>query len=348
VNGLALALVGLLSALVFSPPSLLAAPLARPLSFEHVTVKEGLFSEMVYAVAVRGDEVWLGTYAGGVTLWNRGAKKATVYTTKGEPQEADDGNSIKWKNHPAYNHVWVILPDGNRLWFGTYFYGFGGGGISYFNPKRKNPWRVFDIYRYRAKKVVSLAAEPDRLWVGSEKGLSILDKKTEKWSGFFAAKDGLAGNFVNALLLDGKRLWIGTNAGITVRDLERNVFRTYGPQEGIDGLEVKSLVKVREQVWAGTVGGDLLTYDPAADRWRKLDAPDPLKGSGIHALTVTERFVLICRDDGVSVYEIASGQWDKLTRADGLLSDTVLAAAADKDGIWFGTDQGASFLLMKP
>jgi ligand-binding sensor domain-containing protein len=333
---------------VFSPLPLAAAdPLERPLSFQHLTVKDGLFSEMVYAVTVRGNEVWLGTYAGGVTLWDRAAKKATVYTTKGEPQEADDGNSIKWKNHPAYNHVWVMLPDRDRLWFGTYFYGFGGGGISYYNPKRKNPWRLFDIYRDRAKKVVSLAAEPERLWVGSEKGLSVLDKKTEKWTAFYAAKDGLAGNFVNALLLDGKRLWIGTNAGITVRDLEQNTFRTYGPKEGVDGLEIKSLLMVRDRIWAGTVGGELLTYDPATDRWRKLEAPDPLKGGGIHSLAAAGRFVLVCRDNGVSVHDPATGRWGKITRADGLPSDTVFAAAADKDGIWFGTDQGASLLLLK-
>jgi hypothetical protein len=192
----------LLFSLLFIFPATEAGQLKKPYSFQHFTPKEGLSSEMVYAIAVQGDEVWLGTYGGGVTLWDRAKKASRVFTTKGEPQEKDDGVSIKWKNHPAYNDVWVILSDQDRIWFGTYFYGFGGGGISYYKPNRKNPWRVFNTNQGRAKKVVSLAVNQDHLWVGSEKGLSLLDKKTEKWTAFFSANEGLAGNFVNSLLLD--------------------------------------------------------------------------------------------------------------------------------------------------
>jgi hypothetical protein len=57
----------LLSCTCFSclPFSAEAAPLKRPLAFESFTPKEGLSSEMVYAIGIRGDEAWLGTYAGG-------------------------------------------------------------------------------------------------------------------------------------------------------------------------------------------------------------------------------------------------------------------------------------------
>ena len=187
-------LVFFLHIFVLSPFSLAEAGfLKRPLSFHQITTKDGLSSEMISAVAVQGEEVWFGTYAGGATLYDRSKNFFKTYTTKGEPQEKDDGVSIKWKNHPAYNHVSVILPDRDRLWFGTYFYGFGGGGISYYNPKKKNPWRPFTTNKDLAKKIVALAVDGDILWVGSEKGLSALDKKTEKWKSFYSAKDGLAG-----------------------------------------------------------------------------------------------------------------------------------------------------------
>jgi hypothetical protein len=57
---------------------------------------------------------------------------------------------------------------------------------------------------------------------------------------------------------------------------------------------------------------------------------------------------LVCRDNGVSVFGIAQGRWDSLTKGDGLLSSTVFCAAEDKDGIWFGTDQGASLWKVIP
>lgn len=317
-------------------------------SFQHFTTKDGLSSEMVYAIAVQGDEVWLGTYGGGVTLWNRAKKTSTVYTTKGEPQEKDDGVSIKWKNHPAYNDVWVILPDQDRIWFGTYFYGFGGGGISYYKAGRKNPWRVFNTNQGRAKKVVSLAANQDQLWVGSEKGLSLLDKKTEKWTAFFSAGEGLAGNFVNSLLLERDYLWIGTNAGINRMSLKDRSLKTYGAEAGLVDVEIKSLAKVKDRIWAGSPRGGLVVYDPAKDAWSPLETGDPLKSGGINSLHVLKDSVWICRDNGVSRNHLQSGRWETITAADGLLSNTVFSATEDRDGIWFGTDQGASRLILNP
>ena len=47
-----------------------ANPLRKPLSFQHVTPKDGLSSEMVFSIAVQGDDVWFGTEGGGATLFN--------------------------------------------------------------------------------------------------------------------------------------------------------------------------------------------------------------------------------------------------------------------------------------
>jgi ligand-binding sensor domain-containing protein len=316
--------------------------LQRPFSVQQLTAKEGLSSEMILAIAVQGEEVWFGTYAGGTTLYDQAKKAFKVYTTKGEPPEKDDGVAIKWKNHPAYNDVTIILPDKDRLWFGTYFYGFGGGGISYYNPKRKNPWRPFNTNNGVAKKIVSLALDGDILWVGSERGISALDKKTEKWKAFYAVQHGLAGNFVNALLVEGDALWAGTNGGMTRLLKSRNQWKSYGEKEGLADLEIKALARVGDKIWAGSVRGSLYEYDPAADRWKKIESTDPLKSGGINSLAVIQGKVFVCRDNGVSVFEIAQGQWDSLTTADGLPSNSVFCAAEDKDGIWFGTDQGAA------
>ena len=167
--------------------------ITRPISFQNLSTKEGLSSEMIFAIAVQGDEIWFGTYAGGTTLYDRSKKTFQVFTTKGEPPEKDDGVAIKWKNHPAYNDVTVILPDKDRLWFGTYFYGFGGGGISYYHPKRKNPWRSFNTNNGVAKKIVSLALDGDILWVGSERGISALDKRPKNGSLFIPPRTAFPG-----------------------------------------------------------------------------------------------------------------------------------------------------------
>jgi len=323
--------------------------LKRPLSFQHVTQKDGLSSEMVYAVAVQGDQVWFGTEGGGATLFDRVKNIWRAYTTKGEPPDkVDRGKSIDWQNILSYNHVSVIVPDGERIWFGTYFYGFGGGGISYYHPGKNPPWKKFSTNNGKAKKIVSIAVDGDTVWVGSEKGLSFLDKKTDVWKGFYSPEDGLSGNFVNALLVQGEALWIGTNAGITRFTKGKKSWRKYGTKEGLPETEFKALASVGHKIWAGNADGALFEYDPTSDRWKRLDPTDPLKSGGIYALTVAMNRVWICRDNGVSVYDITTGQWEAITPLEGLISGMVFSAAEDRNGIWFGTDKGASRLVLSP
>jgi ligand-binding sensor domain-containing protein len=326
-----------------------AEPLKTPLSFQSFTVKEGLSSDMVNAVAVQGDRIWFGTEGGGATLFDRGKNIWKAYTTKGEPPDkVDRGKSIDWQNILSHNHVSAIVPDGERTWFGTYFYGFGGGGISYYDPLKKPSWKKFNTNNGNAKKVVSIAVDSDTVWVGSEKGLSILGKKTDTWKEFYSPEDGLSGNFVNALLVQGDALWIGTNAGMTRFAKGKKTWRQYGPKEGLPEVEVKALASVGHKIWAGNADGTLFEYDPASDRWKRLDPTDSLKNGGVYALAVARNRVWVCRDNGVSIYDITTGQWEAISPSQGLPSGMVFSAAGDSNGIWFGTDKGASRLVLTP
>lgn len=322
-----------------------ASVLSRPLSLQNLTVKQGLSSDMVLSIAVQGDDVWFGTYAGGATLYNAAKITFTAYTTKGVPEDkSDDGQSINWKNRLPYNHVSAVEADGDRTWFGTYFYGFGGGGISCYRAKSTPAWRTFSTWDRRAKKIVSLAVDASSVWVGSERGLTVLDKKTGQWVKFYSTQEGLAGNFVNALLSEAAALWAGTNAGISRWDKTRKEWKTFGPKQGLTDLDIKALVKAGDSVWAGTSSGLLFSLDHGQDRWVEVKVPASLPHGGINALAVGGLSVFVCRDDGVDICDTVTGQWDGLTSADGLPSDTVLCAAPARDGVWFGTDQGASFL----
>ncbi len=338
------------SLLIVSSFSLIqAGPLKKPLSFQHMTRKDGLSSEMVYAVLVQGEEVWFGTEGGGATLYDKSKKTYKAYTTKGEPMDkVDKGVSINWQNLLAYNHVSVIVPDTDRIWFGTYFYGFGGGGISYYQAKRSPPWKRFNTNDSRAKKIVSLAVDGDQVWVGSEKGVSVLDKKTEGWKIFYSTQDGLSGNFVNSLLVQPDSIWMGTSGGISRFDKVKKSWKTYSRNEGLGETEVKSLAMVKGKMWAGGIGGALFEYDAGSDRWKKIEPTDLLKSGGIQSIAATKEKVFICRDNGVSVCDFASGQWEALTVSDGLLSNSVFCAAEDKNSIWFGTDKGVSRLMLTP
>ncbi len=323
--------------------------LKRPLVFQHFTQKEGLSSNMILSIGVQGDEIWFGTYEGGATLYDRSKKSFKHFTTKGEPAlKVDDGESIRWKNHLAYNHVSVITLDTDRVWFGTYFYGFGGGGISYYHPKRNPPWKVFNTNEGRAKKINAIAVDGDLLWVGSEKGLSLLDKSTEGWRQFFSTRDGLSGNFVNSILVDSESVWVATNGGISRFQKAKKVWKNYSEREGLSEVEIKALAKVGPRIWAGGAGGTLFEFDAPTDRWKRIDLKEGVRQGGIHSITATREKVIVCRDSGVSLLDLPTKQWEVLTAGEGLLSNTVFHAAEDREGIWFGTDKGASLLNLRP
>jgi ligand-binding sensor domain-containing protein len=186
------------------------------------------------------------------------------------------------------------------------------------------------------------------VWVGSEKGLSQLDKKTEGWKVFYSTQDGLSGNFVNSILNQSDSLWMGTNAGISHFQKTKKTWKTYSQKEGLTETEIKSLARVGQKIWAGGIGGFLFEYDDVSDRWKRIEPTDALKNGGIHSIVATKEKVFICRDNGVSIYDLPTGQWESLTVSDGLLSNTVFCAAEDKNSIWFGTDKGASKLILGP
>lgn len=326
-----------------------AGTLKRPFSFQYITPKEGLSSEMVNAIAVQGEEVWFGTEGGGATLYDKSKKICKAFTTKGDPMDkVDKGVSINWQNLLPYNHVSVILPDVDRIWFGTYFYGFGGGGISYYQSGRKPAWKRFNTNDGRAKKVVSMAVDGEQVWVGSEKGLSLLDKKTEGWKRFFSTNDGLSGNFIHSLLVQSNFLWASTNEGISRFDKVKKTWRTYSQKDGLTETEIKALASVGQKTWAGGIGGTLFEYDAATDRWKRMEPSDRLRNGGIYSIAVIKEKVFICRDNGVSIYDVPTRQWESVTVADGLPSNSVFCAAEDKNGIWFGTDKGAARLVLAP
>ena len=332
---------------LFTPSA--AGPLKKPLSFQHITQKEGLSSNMVISIAIQGEEVWFGTYEGGATLYDRSKKVYKHYTTKGEPAiKVDDGESIRWKNHLAYNHVSVILPDTDRIWFGTYFYGFGGGGISCYQSQKSPQWKTFNTNDGRAKKVNAIGVDGELLWVGSEKGLSLLGKKSEGWKRFYSTQDGLSGNFVNSILIEPDFVWMATSSGVSRLQKAKKSWKTYSQKEGLTDIEIKALVKVGQRIWAGGVGGTLFEYDSVSDRWKRLEPTDSLRNGGIQSIAVTKEKALVCRDNGVSLYDLPGGHWESLTTADGLLSNSVFCAAEDKNSIWFGTDKGASRLILNP
>jgi diguanylate cyclase (GGDEF)-like protein len=248
------------------------------------------------------------------------------------------------------------------------------------------------LYRYQVRfqcplleglaghNIQALLANTDGVWVGSTRGLFLLQRDPagvpfaraitadldvaalaggddqRVWVGarqglFVVDRDGhveqvaldgaAGGHDVRAVLVDGVRLWIGTTAGLLLKQ-GTQVAPAPGLAEEHRELGISGLALGPDgSLWAGTRLGMLRQTD---GRFALLDTRHGLVNEVINAV-IRDRAgtVWIASDDGFSSYVL--GSFVGYLEADGLLQSFVRTIAEDAHGrIWIGTRQGAQVL----
>ena len=182
------------------------------------------------------------------------------------------------------------------------------------------------------------------LWFGTNGGVSRDEPKTRAWV-TFTLKDGLAGNDVQGIAVDGLgALWFGTNGGGVSRyEPKTGAWATFTKKDGLACNDVRDIAEDGLGVlWFGT---KRRRSKPLRAQNRSMDDVRPERAasaddnvqtimvSGADAAPGPER----C-GGGVSRYEPKTGAWATFTKKDGLAGNDVQAIAADGLGaLWFGT-----------
>ncbi len=152
-------------------------------------------NDVVYSIAGRANELWLGRQHGGLThlQWRNG-------TITGQTFTKEDGL--------AQNSVYAVLEsrDGS-VWAGTL-----SGGVSRFRDGRFTTYTAAS--GLAANTVSSIVETGDgAMWFATPNGLSSLSD--DQWK-TYGTRDGLPSADVNCLFEDSEGvLWTGTSAGLT-------------------------------------------------------------------------------------------------------------------------------------
>ncbi len=209
----------------------------------------------IRSVAVEPDgTLWVGTFLG----LNRFLPKKNGFLRI----LSDDFNREGLRNSSVRS---VFVDNRDNLWVGTYY-----GGLHYLNEE----FGRFQVFRHQAGinslsfDVVSSFAEAPNgdLWIGTEGGgLNFLDKKTGKFR-FYRAGNGLQGDNVKSLLLDGQTLYVGTfQHGLHFLDTQTGSVRHFEHKPGnpasLSNDNVYALLKTADTLWVGTYGGGLNKMD---------------------------------------------------------------------------------------
>lgn len=215
-------------------------------------------NDVVYSIAGRGDEIWIGRQRGGLThlQWRNGTATSQTFT------EADG---------LAQNSVYAVLEsrDGS-VWAGTV-----SGGVSRFRDGR---FTTYTAASGLAANTVSsiLEARDGAIWFATSNGMSSLSNN--QWKAY-STRDGLPSANVNCLFEDSAGvLWSGTSSGLaflvsgkvqvpSLPDVLREpIFGIAEDKEGRFWITTsRHVLQVpRDKLLAGNAGtGDIREYGPA-------------------------------------------------------------------------------------
>jgi ligand-binding sensor domain-containing protein len=304
------------------------------------------------AVAVWDGQAWRNTYApprapawwgSATTLWPRadgGIVLGTsggglgLYTGRGFTGLTDERQRpAEWAQlRPPITAL--LYRDAGELWAGT-----DGGGVTRLT---ETEWQVFVPDATLAAGVTALAATDDRLWLGAKVGRAALEPDGDRCR--FASVE--PSPWVNDTLRDSQGdVWLA-NAG-------ENVLRLNEAGEGeqqLSGNVQHMALSPNGEVWfADARQSWLLRYRPGGgeDAWSRLPFDlDVITPDSLTALAVGPNLDLWLGSTALGqdgLVRFSSGQWSRLTTADGLADNWVLDVVVAPDGaVWAATYGGLS------
>jgi ligand-binding sensor domain-containing protein/signal transduction histidine kinase len=309
-----------------------------------------LLSNPVKSIAIdRDGRVWIGTYYGGVNIYDK---------------NAPDFITVKKKNRPgslSHNNVSAILIDNRkRVWVGT-----DGGGLNFarntddlFAGKLSKVSLKNEISNFEEKKVKCIAADSSgNIWVGSwGGGLYKINGETLKPTRLTkgSSKFSLPSNEIVALLSDNEeRLWGGTfGAGLFSIDLLTEEVERYpllqrdGTSNFYDNITCLYLDK-EQRLWVAREGGGISYRNPETGKFVGID--HPLLPKTLTILTIfqdpTGIFWLGSNSNGLIRYDAGKNIAERLDERNGIANSVVHAIELGNDRkLWMSTNSGISSL----
>jgi ligand-binding sensor domain-containing protein len=277
----------------------------------------GLSDPNISALALDSDDLWVGTWSGGLSRYARSTRTPTVFHQAAGSLVANTVRSIEVTDR----YVWV----------GT------DQGLSQYS-KATSRWRAVEPFAGpRPMKVQATHGIGNRLYVATlGDGLWVLDGNTWRRVG-----EGILPTS-NITAIE------ATDQGLLVGTLDAGLFRIRGdggpevlwdrPAPGIGSRNITALLATDPVVWVATYGEGLWEWRPAS-------------GTVVHHTSRTgalgdDWVMCAAQGDDVSYfgtfgggvsYVDAAGRWGRLDLSDGLASRDVMAVEGAGPAVYFGT-----------
>jgi tetratricopeptide (TPR) repeat protein len=275
----------------------------------------GLKDSNVSCLRVDGDDLWVGT-------WNGGVSRYSVSSGSSDPFPVPPyARSIEI----ADRRIWIGTTEG-LAWYGKITGRWGA-----------DPGSAPD----HPPNVQVVRAAAGSLYAGTL-GDGLLRQGSAGWE---AVRDGsLPGKFITCIAEDQARgrLLIGTmNVGLVILDLKSGGMSTLADAiPGFSSGNITTILPSRDgKIWIGTYGEGLAVWDPARNALKQYTKADAqIADDWILSSCETDRALYFGSfGGGVSVLSKADGSWRPIGIHDGLASLDVPAIAWRPPSVFFGT-----------
>jgi len=245
-------------------------------------------------------ELLLGTYMGGLTIFNVDKNKFTRFLP-----ENGNPNSI------SSNHVWDILIDSDKkIWLGLL-----GTGLDLFDAQQQK-FSHFgsgstNSNRLNHDNVMGIIEDKEgNIWFGTDgMGINILDKKsgTMLYSIFNSKKISLSNNNVRCVYEDSDGIiWLGTeNGGLNRYNKKTQTVECFYASDGLPSNIIYSITEDNNKnLWLGTAYG-VSKFSYASKTFKNYDVSDGLQGYICNRNAIYKRHdgsILVGTTNGLSIF----------------------------------------------
>ena len=216
--------------------------------FSHYLPLEGknsLSYHNVHALCMDDDNLWIGTYTGGVNVLNLQTGTFKTYSAYQDNPASLDGTSSYAIFKDRKERIWVTSMS----------------GVNLYNREKDNFTRIKDL------DALTIDIDQDtkgNLWFSTQgKGLFKYHPEKQIWKNYIhdhKNPNSLANNQVNCVLIDTNgEMWVGTMNGLCKYNAEEDAFETL-PLE-IPSHNICSIIEDSRILWLTTTKG-LVRYTP--------------------------------------------------------------------------------------
>ncbi len=307
-----------------------------------------LSSKFIFDIYIDKAEIfWIGTM-NGINKFNGRSSGFKNY---------DLGNLVS-KERSALFYMSIYEDSENTLWIGTL-----QNGLIRFNKDTGNILSILTNNKKNnslSSNTILFIAEFDHryIFIGTEMGLNIFDKKTEKIE-IYRNSPGDPESLYNDVVVDVEKykpgiFFVGTLKGLSKFDRRSGKFKRYlhdpDDPDSISCDLITSILKDREgNIWVGTYGGGLNRLVPETDSFVHIKETEEkcIRKKYIYPIFESSSGMLWMGsyEGGLKRYDPKKDKFKNYYIEDGLASNTVWDISEDNLGnIWFNTPKGLSKL----